>query len=99
MGLSQAVGLNQCNKKPLVRSTEGRARGDDTTSGHAPGDYYDEKRHADTVANSSKRCQGCTDGVSAFETTISAAISAGRAEGQPQTAPVAAEPTSLAYFA
>ncbi|MDQ1695404.1 MAG: hypothetical protein QOJ03_757 [Frankiaceae bacterium] len=54
-------------------------------------DYYDEPGHAATVANCCKRCQAGETAVSLTET--------GRSAGQPQTAPVAAEPTSFAYFA
>src|SRR4051794_8223010 len=55
------------NKKPLVLGTEGRARGDGSTSGHAPRDYY-ELSHAATVANRSKRCQAGGTTVSIAET-------------------------------
>ncbi|MDX6235040.1 MAG: hypothetical protein QOH68_4200 [Nocardioidaceae bacterium] len=55
-------------------------------------DYYEEC-HAHTVANCSKRCQGCETSVSRSETPIS-----GR-RAHPQTAPWAADPTSFAYFA
>src|SRR3954469_8786417 len=54
-------------KRPLVHGTEGRARGDDSTSGHAPRDYY-ELAHAATVANRSKRCQAGGTTVSVTET-------------------------------
>src|SRR3954471_21915294 len=55
------------NKKPLVHGTEGRARGDGSSSGHAPRGYY-ELSHAATVANSSKRCQAGGTAVSRYET-------------------------------
>src|SRR3954470_19092080 len=54
-------------KRPLVHGTEGRARGDGSTSGHAPRDYY-ELSHAATVANRSKRCQAGGTTVSVTET-------------------------------
>src|SRR5690348_10870339 len=57
------------NKKPLVPGTEGRARGDETTSGHAPRDYYDDSAHGATVANRSKRCQAGGTRVSPGETS------------------------------
>src|SRR3954449_6428459 len=57
------------NKKPLVPGTEGRARGDESTSGHAPMDYY-ELSHAATVANRSKRCQAGGTTVSVTETGV-----------------------------
>src|SRR5436190_5210240 len=44
-------------KKPLVRSTEGRARGGVSRSDRALRDYYDESLHAATVANNTSRCQ------------------------------------------
>src|SRR4051795_801777 len=56
-------------KRPLVHGTEGRARGGGSTSGHAPRDYY-ELAHADTVANSSKRCQAGGTAVSGAETRV-----------------------------
>ena len=50
-------------------------------------DYYDEVLHAATVANCCKRCQVGETAVSLCKTPT-----------QPQTAPTAAEPTSLAYL-
>src|SRR3954471_14630925 len=65
--LTDNAELLKGKKRPLVHGTEGRARGDDSTTGHAPRDYY-ELAHAATVANRSKRCQAGGTTVSVTET-------------------------------
>src|SRR4051794_37292668 len=90
-GLSGSDGNGVFEQTKTPRAEHGGASARSTeTSGHAPRDYYDKSLHPLTVANCSKHCQAeGRNGRLAIRDRRS----------QPHTAPVAAEPTSLAYLA